>query len=159
MKRHFQIATWILAACAVSASQAAVAQSNNPRLYRSGNEWIQEVSGTFSAGKFVKVKSSSGSIRIQGAQQSNITYTIREHVRAEFRAQYGRFHDLVGRPPSVVNSHHHIQVFAPIGKILCEVLSRQQPRPYLRHVRESLGDGIKASRRKTSANTFSQWRR
>ena len=62
-----------------------------------------------------------------------------EHIRAEFRAQYGRFHDLVGRPPSVVNSHHHIQVFAPIGRILCEVLSRQQPRPYLRHVREPLG--------------------
>jgi DUF4097 and DUF4098 domain-containing protein YvlB len=30
----------------------------------------------------VKVKSSSGSIRIQGAKQANVTYTIREHVRA-----------------------------------------------------------------------------
>ncbi len=28
------------------------------------------------------MKSSAGSIRIQGAQQNNITYTIREHVRA-----------------------------------------------------------------------------
>jgi len=64
-------------------NQAAVAQSPTPRLYRqSGSEWIQEVSGTFSAGKTVKVKSSSGSIHIQGAQQNNVTYTIREHVRA-----------------------------------------------------------------------------
>lgn len=87
MKKHLQLATIFLAAgffsaSFLAASQAAVAQSPSPRLYHSGNEWIQEVSGTFSAGKTVKVKSSSGSIRIQGAQQSNITYTIREHVRA-----------------------------------------------------------------------------
>jgi len=80
MKRNLQLATMILAAGFVS---AAVAQSPNPRLYRySGNEWIQEVSGTFSAGKTVKVKSSSGSIHIQGARQNNVTYTIREHVHA-----------------------------------------------------------------------------
>ncbi|MGC2697303.1 MAG: hypothetical protein WA738_16075 [Candidatus Angelobacter sp.] len=77
MKRRLQLAILFFAA-----SMSAVAQSNNPRLYRSGTEWIQEVAGTFSAGKIVKVKSSSGSIRIQGAQQNNITYTIREHVRA-----------------------------------------------------------------------------
>ena len=77
MKKRFQIATLI-----VAAGVAAVAQSPSPRLYHSGNEWTQEVSGTFSAGRIVKVKSSSGSIRIQGAQQNNITYTIREHVRA-----------------------------------------------------------------------------
>ena len=92
MKKHLQFATLIFAASFLAASfllgafllgnQAAFAQSPNPRLYRSGNEWIQEVSGTFSAGKIVKVKSSSGSIRIHGAQQNNVTYTIREHVRA-----------------------------------------------------------------------------
>lgn len=64
----------------LSAGQAAMAQS--PRLFHTGSQWIQEISGTFSAGKTVKVKSSNGSIRIQGAQQSNITYTIREHVLA-----------------------------------------------------------------------------
>src|ERR1041385_9440664 len=82
MKRHLQLAAWIFATSFILANQVAAAQSSTPRLYRSGNEWIQEVSGTFSAGKYVKVKSSSGSIRMQGAQQSNITYTIREHVRA-----------------------------------------------------------------------------
>src|SRR5690242_8483440 len=77
MKKQLQLATWLL-----TISVAAVAQSPNPRLYRAGGEWIQEVSGTFSAGKIVKVKSSSGSIKVKGAQQNNITYTIREHVRA-----------------------------------------------------------------------------
>ncbi|HEY1526022.1 MAG TPA: hypothetical protein VGH51_07265 [Candidatus Angelobacter sp.] len=83
MKKQLQLATLILAAGFLLAEQAAVAQSPNPRLYRAqGNEWIQEVSGTFSAGKTVKVKSSSGAIHILGAPQNNVTYTIREHVRA-----------------------------------------------------------------------------
>jgi DUF4097 and DUF4098 domain-containing protein YvlB len=88
MKKHLQCAARVLTtgfifAGFLSASHAA-AQSPTPRLYRTtgSNEWVQEVSGTFSAGKYVRVKSSSGAIRIQGAQQSNITYTIREHVRA-----------------------------------------------------------------------------
>jgi DUF4097 and DUF4098 domain-containing protein YvlB len=85
MKKNSQLAMMIVAAgflCSVlSADPAAVAQG--PRLYRAqGNEWIQEISGTFSAGKTVKVKSSSGSIHIEGAQQNNVTYTIREHVHA-----------------------------------------------------------------------------
>ncbi|HSK44888.1 MAG TPA: hypothetical protein VLA83_13485, partial [Candidatus Binatia bacterium] len=87
MKKQLQLATMILAAT------AAVAQG--PRLYRAqGNEWIQEVSGTFSAGKTVRVKSSSGSIHIQGAQQNNVTYTIREHVHAgsEARARHQLSH-------------------------------------------------------------------
>ena len=87
MKKHLQCATLILGAgffliSFLSISPAAVAQSPSPHFYRAGNEWIQEVSGTFSAGKVVKVKSSNGAIRIVGAQQNNITYTIREHVRA-----------------------------------------------------------------------------
>ncbi len=87
MKKHLQRAAVILAAgflsiSFLSISPAAVAQSPSPHFYRSGNQWIQEVSGTFSAGKMVKVKSSNGAIRIQGAQQNNITYTIREHVWA-----------------------------------------------------------------------------
>jgi len=77
MKRQLQFATLFFAAGVM-----AFAQSPNPQLYRSGGEWIQEVAGAFSAGKVVKVRSSAGSIRIQGAQQNNITYTIREHVRA-----------------------------------------------------------------------------
>jgi len=84
MKRHLQLAAGILAAGFILLNHAAAAQSPTPRLYRAPNssEWIQEVSGAFSAGKYVRVKSSSGAIRIQGAQQNNITYTIREHVRA-----------------------------------------------------------------------------
>jgi predicted glycoside hydrolase/deacetylase ChbG (UPF0249 family) len=57
-------------------------------------------------------------------------------IEAELGAQYRRFLDLVGQPPCTVNSHHHVQVFPPIGDILLRVLDGQQPRPYFRRVQE-----------------------
>jgi len=71
-------------------------------------------------------------------------------VRAELRAQYGRFHDLVGYPPTVVNSHHHVQVFHPIGMLLLRVLQWQRPLPYVRRVREPWRTlvGVPGARRK-----------
>jgi hypothetical protein len=78
MKKHLQLATLLIAT-----GLAAIAQTGNSRLYRSsGNEWIQEVSGTLPTAKVVHVKSSAGSIKVQGGQRSNISYVIRQHVRA-----------------------------------------------------------------------------
>jgi predicted glycoside hydrolase/deacetylase ChbG (UPF0249 family) len=58
-------------------------------------------------------------------------------VEAELRAQYQRFLDLVGAPPTVVNTHHHVQIFPPVGPVLVDLLDRQRPRPYVRRIRES----------------------
>ncbi|HLW52127.1 MAG TPA: hypothetical protein VKW06_04725 [Candidatus Angelobacter sp.] len=78
MKKHLQLATLFFAA-----GLAAAAQTSTTRLYRSsGNEWIQEVTGTLPASKQLRVKSSAGAIRVQGGQRSSVAYTIREHVRA-----------------------------------------------------------------------------
>lgn len=57
-------------------------------------------------------------------------------VHAELQAQLVRFHDLVGRPPVVVNSHHHCQLFGPVGAVLLELLAPYRPRPFLRRMRE-----------------------
>ena len=59
-------------------------------------------------------------------------------IETELRAQYERFRELVGRPPSLVNSHHHVQVFPPVGAILRALLAKQQPLPYVRRIQESL---------------------
>lgn len=58
-----------------------------------------------------------------------------QEIEAELRAQLQRFHELVGHPPTVVNSHHHVQIFPPTGAILHRVLAGL-PAPYLRRVRE-----------------------
>lgn len=78
MKKQLQLAT-----CLLLAGLAAVAQTgNNTRFYRSGSEWIQEVTGAVPAAKMLRVRSSAGSIHVQGGPQGNITYVIRERVRA-----------------------------------------------------------------------------
>jgi len=57
-------------------------------------------------------------------------------IEAELRAQLDYFRDLVGHAPTVVNTHHHIQVFPPVGAILLQVLAGCRPLPYVRRVRE-----------------------
>lgn len=60
----------------------------------------------------------------------------REDVLREWTAQYDRFCELVGTPPSLVNSHHHVQIFQPIGDVLLEILRGAGNVPYVRRVRE-----------------------
>lgn len=59
-----------------------------------------------------------------------------DDVRKEWRAQYRRFVDLVGRPPDLVNSHQHVSLFPPCDRALFEVLEEENARPYLRRVVE-----------------------
>jgi predicted glycoside hydrolase/deacetylase ChbG (UPF0249 family) len=59
-----------------------------------------------------------------------------DEVRAEMQAQFRRFHDLLGRPPALVNSHQHVQLLPPVGGVLLELLGRCRRLPYLRCVRE-----------------------
>ncbi len=60
----------------------------------------------------------------------------RDEVAAEFRAQLGRYVELVGEPPANVNAHHHVHIFEPVGSALREVLADVSPRPFVRRVRE-----------------------
>jgi chitin disaccharide deacetylase len=59
-----------------------------------------------------------------------------EDIRTELSAQYRRFVELVGRPPTLVNSHHHVALFAPVGDVLLDVLKDAPGPVYVRPVRE-----------------------
>lgn len=66
-----------------------------------------------------------------------LTGRIRQaDIHAEFQAQLHRFWELTGGPPALVNAHHHVQVFHPVGSVLRDVLSTCRPQPYVRRVRE-----------------------
>lgn len=80
MTHNLQLATLFLAASVAAVAQTSTTSSS--RLHRQGNEWIQEITGTLPASKLVRVKSSAGSIRAQGAAQNQVTFTVHEHVRA-----------------------------------------------------------------------------
>jgi len=57
-------------------------------------------------------------------------------IEAEFAAQLQRFLDLVGRPPTLVNTHQHVGLFPPVGEALLTVLRAHRCVPYVRRVRE-----------------------
>src|SRR5262245_49390862 len=59
-----------------------------------------------------------------------------EEVHAELRAQHERFRELVGHPPTLVNSHQHVALFGVVGPVLLDVLEWRRPLPYVRCVRE-----------------------
>jgi predicted glycoside hydrolase/deacetylase ChbG (UPF0249 family) len=59
-------------------------------------------------------------------------------VAAELHAQYDRFLTLVGGPPTVVNAHHHVALFGPVGRVLLNLLAGQSPQPFFRRVGEPL---------------------
>jgi predicted glycoside hydrolase/deacetylase ChbG (UPF0249 family) len=60
-------------------------------------------------------------------------------IEAELRAQRDRFVELVGHPPTFVNAHQHVALFAPVGRILLDILAEQTPRPMMRRVCEPPG--------------------
>ncbi len=57
-------------------------------------------------------------------------------VEAELDAQFGRFCEMVGYPPTLVNTHQHVGLFHPVGEALLRVLGRRRCRPYVRRVQE-----------------------
>jgi len=59
----------------LSLADAGLAQQN--RVYREGGNWGQEMSGSLSAAKNLRVKVEFGSIRVQGGSQQGINYTFR----------------------------------------------------------------------------------
>jgi predicted glycoside hydrolase/deacetylase ChbG (UPF0249 family) len=59
-----------------------------------------------------------------------------EHIARELAAQLARFRALTGQQPMLVNAHHHVALFHPVGAILRALLRPLTPRPWLRRVHE-----------------------
>lgn len=57
-------------------------------------------------------------------------------IELELRLQLQRFTELIGHPPTFVNCHQHVGLFAPVGEILLRVLSELRVRPYVRRIQE-----------------------
>jgi predicted glycoside hydrolase/deacetylase ChbG (UPF0249 family) len=57
-------------------------------------------------------------------------------IASELAAQLDRFVELVGHLPTLINTHQHVGVFAPVGEILLSVLEQRRCVPYVRRVRE-----------------------
>ncbi len=61
---------------------------------------------------------------------------VAAEIEAELRAQYQRYCELLGQPPTLVNAHQHCNLFYPVGTILLDILGGQRPLPYMRRIQE-----------------------
>jgi len=55
-------------------------QDSASKVYRDGNSWVEEITGTMPASRYIKVHTNTGNVTVTGSQQSNITYTIRKRL-------------------------------------------------------------------------------
>ncbi len=58
----------------------ATAQQPQTRVFRDGGNWAQEITGSLTAARNLKVKVDVGSVRVEGGTQQAINYVI--HTRA-----------------------------------------------------------------------------
>ncbi len=91
MKRTSQIAMLLLLA-ALAVGPAWAQQS---KVYRDGNGWVEEITGTLPAAKTVRVTTLMGTVRVQGGARSDIGYVVKKRSYASSesaaRREFERF--------------------------------------------------------------------
>ncbi len=72
MKQAIQLASVAVMVTAL----ASLALCQETRVYREGNNWVQEMTGNLGTAKNLRAKLAAGSVRVQGGSQAGITYVI-----------------------------------------------------------------------------------
>jgi DUF4097 and DUF4098 domain-containing protein YvlB len=56
------------------------AQQKEVRVYREGNIWVEEITGSVAPGKGLRLRSAIGSVQVRGGSQQNVTYTVKKRI-------------------------------------------------------------------------------
>ncbi|MGA7567254.1 MAG: hypothetical protein WBW53_14470 [Terriglobales bacterium] len=75
---------------ALIAALASLAFGQEVRVYREGNNWVQETTGTLSAARNLHVKLTAGAVKVQGGSQAGITYVIHRRANTSSEEQARR---------------------------------------------------------------------
>ena len=78
MKPHHQLAVLLLAL----AAWAAPLSAEDSQVMRSGNGWMEVVSGTLPAARNLKVDLEFGAVSVRGGSSQGITYTVRKRLNS-----------------------------------------------------------------------------
>ena len=76
MKRNPQLAMVV----ALAAVLALPLYAQTTRVFREGNAWVEETTGTLPSPHSVRINSDMGSITVEGGSQRDLAYTIRKRV-------------------------------------------------------------------------------
>jgi DUF4097 and DUF4098 domain-containing protein YvlB len=67
---------------ALMATVALPLTAQTGKVYRDGNYWVEEITGTLSGARSLRVRTDAGSVAVQGGAQQGFTYTVRKRLRA-----------------------------------------------------------------------------
>lgn len=70
----------MLAALLVTVTLPLAAQTG--KVYRDGSYWVEEITGTLSGARSLRVRTDAGSVNVQGGAQQGFSYTVHKRVRA-----------------------------------------------------------------------------
>lgn len=91
MRTRSQIAALLL----LAAVAVGPAWSQQSKVYREGNAWVEEIAGTVPNARNVRVSAAMGSVRVQGGTRSDIAYVVRKRSYASSedaaRREFERF--------------------------------------------------------------------
>ena len=59
-------------------SETPAGSSSN--IYREGNAWVQQITGTLPSARLIKVSTDAGSVRVSGSDRGDIAFTMRKKV-------------------------------------------------------------------------------
>lgn len=74
---------------------AGIAMAQEGRVYREGDLWVEETSGSLPAQRNLKLVTNLGSVHIQGGAAGNITYVIKKRVRSSTEQEARRAFELI----------------------------------------------------------------
>jgi hypothetical protein len=82
VKRNSKFA--LLAATIFIAALPAFAQTgdSSSKIFRDGNSWVEEITGSIPAPESLRVTTNMGSITVQGGTQKDATYTVRKRIHS-----------------------------------------------------------------------------
>lgn len=87
-------------------AMAMPALAQQTRVYREGNSWVEETTGSLPAGRNLSVKLDAGNVSVTGGTQPSVSYAMKKRVRAsteaDARKQFERFRFSAGRTGDTV---------------------------------------------------------
>jgi len=109
---------WMVAAAIVSLALAAPLWAQTTRVFRDGDAWVEETTGTVSAGHEFRTSTELGSVQVQGTA-SQVSYVVRKRSRADSESEARRQFDQLRIAASKVGDAVVLE-----GKLMSRSVSR-----------------------------------
>src|SRR5581483_10414040 len=76
-------------------AMAGMARAQEAKVYRDGEAWVEETTGSLPAQRNLRLTTNFGSVHIQGGTANNVTYTVKKRVYTSSEQEARRAFELI----------------------------------------------------------------